>query len=165
MIEKEFIFKNENIIKDKDGDIISKIIICNILNNTKQDNKIEKEKNIELSVKYKVLSEYTSHFAKIENENPNIDKEELKLIEQNYNDESENIEQEENNWISDSDEDIGKKNKKIIRKPKKKKIINEDAEIEDVVELEDEEQNQMSVIKRQEKGNQRKRNMYQKKVI
>ena len=107
LIEKELIFKNENITKDEDGDLISKIIIGNILNNSNQDNKIEKEKNIELSLKYKVLSEYTSLFAKIENENPNIDKEELKLIEQNYNDESENIEVEILH-NSDSDEYIEK---------------------------------------------------------
>lgn len=82
-IEKDFIFKKNNMTKDEDGDIISKIIIGNILNNINQKNAIEKEKNIELSLKYKVLSEYTSLFAKIENENANIDKQELKLIQQN----------------------------------------------------------------------------------
>lgn len=90
--------------KDEDGDIISKIIIGNILNNINQKNVIEKEKNIELSLKYKVLSEYTSLFAKIENENENanIDKQELKLIQQNYIEESESeiIIQEENISIS-----------------------------------------------------------------
>ena len=91
LIEKEFIFKKNNMIKDEDGDIISKIIIGNILNNTNKNNAIEKEKNIELSLKYKVLSEYTSLFAKIENENALIDIEKLKLIEQNYNEESENF--------------------------------------------------------------------------
>ena len=103
--KREFVFKKNNRIIEEDGDIISKIIIGNILNNTNQANAIEKEKNIELSLKYKVLSEYTSLFAKIENENAkaNIDKEELKLIEQNYIEEPEINEQEEYISISDTD--------------------------------------------------------------
>ena len=103
--KREFVFKKNNRIIEEDGDIINKIIIGNILNNTNQANAIEKEKNIELSLKYKVLSEYTSLFAKIENENAkaNIDKEELKLIEQNYIEEPEINEQEEYISISDTD--------------------------------------------------------------
>ena len=115
LIEKEFIFKKNKMIKDEDGDIISKIIIGNILNNTNQSNAIEKEKNIELSLKYKVLSEYTSLFAKIENENANIDQQGLKLIQQNY--------------IEEYDK----------KEPNERKIINEDGETEDVEELEDQE--------------------------
>ena len=115
LIEKEFIFKKNKMIKDEDGDIISKIIIGNILNNTNQSNAIEKEKNIELSLKYKVLSEYTSLFAKIENENANIDQQGLKLIEQNY--------------IEEYDK----------KEPNERKIINEDGESEDVEELEGQE--------------------------
>ena len=143
-IEKEFIFKKNNMTKDEDGDIISKIIIGNILNNINQKNVIEKEKNIELSLKYKVLSEYTSLFAKIENENANIDKQELKLIQQNYIEESESeiIVQEENISISDNDsgtieiEEWSPKKRPRKKKPKMmKKCINKEA---DMIELEKE---------------------------
>ena len=129
--------------KDEDGDIISKIIIGNILNNINQKNVIEKEKNIELSLKYKVLSEYTSLFAKIENENANIDKQELKLIQQNYIEESESeiIVQEENISISDNDsgtieiEEWSPKMRPPKKKTKMKKCINKEA---DMIELEKE---------------------------
>jgi len=130
--------------KDEDGDIISKIIIGNILNNINQKNVIEKEKNIELSLKYKVLSEYTSLFAKIENENANIDKQELKLIQQNYIEESESeiIVQEENISISDNDsgtieiEEWSPKKRPRKKKPKMmKKCINKES---DMIELEKE---------------------------
>ena len=126
-------------IKDEDGDIISKIIIGNILNNTNKNNAIEKEKNIELSLKYKVLSEYTSLFAKIENENALIDIEKLKLIEQNYNEESENYIQEEyelNSQISDNDSEPIEYDEKTSKKlPKKKKNCNKKS---DIIELEEE---------------------------
>ena len=139
LIEKEFIFKKNNMIKDEDGDIISKIIIGNILNNTNKNNAIEKEKNIELSLKYKVLSEYTSLFAKIENENALIDIEKLKLIEQNYNEESENYIQEEyelNSQISDNDSEPIEYDEKTSKKlPKKKKYCNKKS---DIIELEEE---------------------------
>ena len=63
-IIKKLYFDDENKISEKDGDIISKIIIGNILNNTEMN----KETNIELSKKYQVLSEYTSLYAEMENE-------------------------------------------------------------------------------------------------
>ena len=139
LIEKEFIFKKNKMIKDEDGDIISKIIIGNILNNTNQSNVIEKEKNIELSLKYKVLSEYTPLFAKIENENTNVDQQGLKLIEQNYIEDSEISAQEENISISDDDSgnsEDGKKVKvKYHGKPKMKKYVNRKG---DIISLEEE---------------------------
>ena len=138
LIEKEFIFKKNKIIKDEDGDIISKIIIGNILNNTNQRNAIEKEKNIELSLKYKVLSEYTSLFAKIENENANIDQQGLKLIQQNYIEDSEIIAQEENILNEDGESDDVEEledQKTGKKKPKMKKYICNKG---DIIELEEE---------------------------
>ena len=138
LIEKEFIFKKNNMIKDEDGDIISKIIIGNILNNTNQRNAIEKEKNIELSLKYKVLSEYTSLFAKIENENANIDQQGLKLIQQNYIEDSEIIAQEENILNEDGESDDVEEledQKTGKKKPKMKKYICNKG---DIIELEEE---------------------------
>ena len=62
LIKKEINFDNN--ISENDGDIISKIIIGNILNNTD----LPQEKNIELSKRYQVLSKYTSLYAEVENE-------------------------------------------------------------------------------------------------
>ena len=67
LIKKEFVFDKNNIFKEKDGNIISKIIIGNILNN----NELPKEKDIELALKYQILSKYTSLYAEMENENNN----------------------------------------------------------------------------------------------
>ena len=55
---------NINLIIKNDGDIISKIIIGNILKNAD----LPQDKNIELSKRYQVLSKYTSLYAEIENE-------------------------------------------------------------------------------------------------
>ena len=63
-IIKELYFDKENKITENDGDIISKIIIGNILNNTE----LNEETNIELSKKYQVLSKYTSLYAEMEND-------------------------------------------------------------------------------------------------
>ena len=63
-IDKNFIFTKDNILSNTDGDIISKIIIGNILKN----NNIDEEKEINLSKKYQILSQNTSLFAEIENE-------------------------------------------------------------------------------------------------
>ena len=78
LVKKNYVFNknNNNYICENDGDIISKIIIGNILNNTN----INHEKNIELSKKYQVLSKYTSLYAEIENEIAN--KNEMSYIEQ-----------------------------------------------------------------------------------
>ena len=73
-IREEITFSNNDIIKIPDGDIISKIIIGNIL---KKNNNNE-EKEISLSKKYQILSKKTSLFAEIENESQIIG--ELKKI-------------------------------------------------------------------------------------
>jgi len=64
LIKKNLIFDNNNIICENNGDIISKIIIGNILNNTV----LNPKKSLELSRKYQVLSKYTSLYAEVENE-------------------------------------------------------------------------------------------------
>ena len=69
-------FPNKNILQLPDGDILSKIIIGNILKNN-SDTKIN-EQEIALSIKYKILSKKTSLFAEIENESKIIG--ELKKI-------------------------------------------------------------------------------------
>ena len=80
-MKKECIFEYNHILKDKDGDIISKIIIGNILNDQNTKNNITKENNIKLSIKYNVVSEYTSLFGKIESDKAIIDEKGLKIIE------------------------------------------------------------------------------------
>ncbi len=67
---------NKNILELPEGDILSKIIIGNILKNN-SDTKIN-EQEIALSIKYKILSKKTSLFAEIENESKIIG--ELKKI-------------------------------------------------------------------------------------
>ena len=67
---------NKNIFELPDGNILSKIIIGNILKNN-SDTKIN-EQEIALSIKYKILSKKTSLFAEIENESKIIG--ELKKI-------------------------------------------------------------------------------------
>ena len=79
LIKKDFIFDEKNIIKEEDGDIISKIIIGNILNN----NELEINKDIELAKKYQVLSKSTSLYAEVENENANANLSQLEVVEQN----------------------------------------------------------------------------------
>ena len=69
-------FPNKTILELPDGDILSKIIIGNILKNN-SDTKIN-EQEIALSIKYKILSKKTSLFAEIENESKIIG--ELKKI-------------------------------------------------------------------------------------
>ena len=119
LIKKELIFDNNNIIVEKDGDIISKIIIGNILNNTE----LNEDKSIELSKKYQVLSKYTSLYAEIENEIAN--KNEMMIIKQK--DIEKNI-----NSDSDSDRDnrnfIKMKKRSMPRGIKYKKIIECDSD-------------------------------------
>ena len=67
---------NKNIFELPDGDILSKIIIGNILKNN-SDTKINEQES-DLSIKYKILSKKTSLFAEIENESKIIG--ELKKI-------------------------------------------------------------------------------------
>ena len=67
---------NKNNFELPDGDILSKIIIGNILKNN-SDTKINEQES-DLSIKYKILSKKTSLFAEIENESKIIG--ELKKI-------------------------------------------------------------------------------------
>ena len=65
--QKEYHFKSDEILKMKDGEELSKLIIglsfkYNIINNEKEQ--------IDFSKKYQVLSEYTTLFADIENDVP-----------------------------------------------------------------------------------------------
>ena len=65
--QKEYQFKSDEILKMKDGEELSKLIIglsfkYNIINNEKEQ--------IDFSKKYQVLSEYTTLFADIENDVP-----------------------------------------------------------------------------------------------
>ena len=117
LVKKNLIFNNKcnNFICEKDGDIISKIIIGNILNNTN----LEPEKNLELSRGYQVLSKYTSLYAEVENEFKN--KNEMLYIEQ---DDGRDIHTYKKDINSDSDSDSYKdgKCKKKCSKDKCKKI-------------------------------------------
>ena len=119
LIKKEINFDNNNIfISENDGDIISKIIIGNILNNTD----LPQDKNIELSKRYQVLSKYTSLYAEVENEKSTQN--EMLKIEQKKLEEIEESE-------SDSDNDIKKpKPKKRRRKCYRKKKIESDSDSE-----------------------------------
>ena len=119
LINKEINFDNNNIfISENDGDIISKIIIGNILNNTD----LPQDKNIELSKRYQVLSKYTSLYAEVENEKSTQN--EMLKIEQKKLEEIEESE-------SDSDNDIKKpKPKKRRRKCNWKKKVESDSDSE-----------------------------------
>ena len=112
LVKKNYIFdnNNNNCICENDGDIISKIIIGNILNNTS----LEPEKNIELSRRYQVLSKYTSLYAEIENEFKNQN--EMSYIEQ-----SDGRDIHAANYIIDSDSDDSGVYEKKSRSKKCKK--------------------------------------------
>ena len=112
LVKKNYIFdnNNNNCICENDGDIISKIIIGNILNNTS----LEPEKNIELSRRYQVLSKYTSLYAEIENEFKNQN--EMSYIEQ-----SDGRDIHAANYIIDSDSDDSDIYEKKSRSKKCKK--------------------------------------------
>ena len=101
LTKKEYLFDEKNIFKEEDGDIISKIIIGNILNNKS----IEANEEIELAKKYQVLSKSTSLYAKLENENANKNLSQLEVVEQS-----------ELNYIEPNN---NKKVKKIRKKLKK----------------------------------------------
>ena len=128
-VKKEIIFDDKNIIKENDGDIISKIIIGNILNN---NNSIEINKEIELAKKYQVLSKSTSLFAEVENEDSNAALSQLEVVEQNeYNyskiekkeqlNKSDSESEDEKDKSSDSDEESRRKYKKKMNISSKKK--------------------------------------------
>ena len=67
-IKENLVFDDEKIINIPDGEILSKIIIGNILKNKN----ISKEEEIELSKKYQILSKNTSLFAEISGNEPKI---------------------------------------------------------------------------------------------
>ena len=131
LIKKEYTFDNNNILKEKDGDIISKIIIGNILNN----DLVGKTKDIELSKKYQILSKNTSLFIFVENETPNETLSHLEIIEQKL------ISDEPNKFLkkkgrrnlkkwSSSEESSEEEKKKRIKKRNKtrKKCDSDDSE-------------------------------------
>jgi hypothetical protein len=60
--------KNKNIIKVKDGDEMSKIIVGKALKNNKELI-TDKKKEVEFATKYQILSKNTAFFAEILNEN------------------------------------------------------------------------------------------------
>ena len=149
LIKKEIIFNDENILKENDGDIISKIIIGNILNNKENNNSIEIKKEIELAKKYQVLSKSTSLFAEVENENSNATLSQLEVVEQSENNftqkekeekinksdsdsEDVDVKDKSSDSESESEEDKKRKVKKRIKTKKykkmKKKNISEDSE-------------------------------------
>ena len=64
---ENFLFTKDNIIKEKEGDIVGQIIIGNLLKNSELDKNLE----IKLSKNYQVLSKKTSLFAVVENEEQN----------------------------------------------------------------------------------------------
>jgi hypothetical protein len=67
-IKENFVFDDKKIINIPNGEILSKIIIGNILKNKN----ISKEEEIELSKKYQILSKNTSLFAEISGNEPKI---------------------------------------------------------------------------------------------
>ena len=60
-------FDKDNIIKIKDGSILNKIIISNLLNSNNGNNSIDEKTCLELSTTYQVLSKYTALYAEIIN--------------------------------------------------------------------------------------------------
>ena len=64
---ENYAFTKDNIIKEKEGDLISQIIIGNLLKNSELDENLE----VKLSKNYQILSKKTSLFAVVENEEQN----------------------------------------------------------------------------------------------
>ena len=132
LIKEVYIFDEKNIIKENDGDIISKIIIGNILNSN--NNSIEEKQEIELAKKYQVLSKSTALYAEIENEDANKALSQLEVVEQSeinsidpnnyykkkiYNDSEESEKSESSSSSSDSEND-SESDDEVKRPPKKK---------------------------------------------
>ena len=67
-INEKYIFSDEKIIKENDGEIIGQIIIGNILKNT---NNLDENLEIKLSKNYQILSKKTSLFAVAEGQEVN----------------------------------------------------------------------------------------------
>ena len=76
LINKKYSFDNNKIINIPNGEILSKIIIGNILKNTN----LSKDEEIDLSTKYQILSKNTTLFSEITNDSKIIG--ELKKIEE-----------------------------------------------------------------------------------
>ena len=66
---ENYIFPNDKIIKEENGEIIGQIIIGNLLKSS--DNNLDENVEIKLSKNYQVLSKKTSLFAIAEGEEPN----------------------------------------------------------------------------------------------
>ena len=66
---ENFIFSNDKIIKEEDGEIVGQIIIGNILKNA--DDKFDENTEIKLSKNYQILSKKTALFAVAENDESN----------------------------------------------------------------------------------------------
>ena len=137
LIKKEYIFDEKNIFKEEDGDIISKIIIGNILNN----NSINSTEEIELAKKYQVLSKSTSLYAKLENENANKNLSQLEVVEQN-----------ELNYIEQNNNKKVKKIKKNI----KKNYSSESSSSNESSSSDSESESDDDGCKKKEKGNGKK---------
>ena len=101
LIKEEFIFDEKNIIKENDGDIISKIIMGNILNN---NNTFEEKQEIVLAKKYQILSKSTALYAEIENEDANKALSQLEVVEQSEINSIEPIKYYKKNKDNDSEE-------------------------------------------------------------
>ena len=96
---ENFIFSNEKIIKEKDGEIVGQIIIGNIIKNS--DN-LEDNLEIKLSKNYQILSKKTSLFAVAEGQESNKisefkqikkrEKPKYNIEEDDYNDKDDDIE-------------------------------------------------------------------------
>ena len=126
LIKKNLIFDNNNIICENNGDIISKIIIGNILNNTTLNHK----NSLELSRKYQVLSKYTSLYAEVENEY--VNQKEMLIIEQNKERDNKSDSESDIESVRESDSDSRnyRKSKRNRYRKRKKFYISSDSESE-----------------------------------
>ena len=143
LVKKEYFFDETNILKEEEGDIISKIIVGNILNN---NNDMETSEEIALAKKYQVLSKSTALYAKLENENANKNLSQLEVVEQselkyidkkNISNESSSSSESESKSENDSEDENEKyvsrkyKRKRKCRAKKKKVILSESCDSEE----------------------------------
>ena len=143
LVKKEYFFDETNILKEEEGDIISKIIVGNILNN---NNEMETSEEIALAKKYQVLSKSTALYAKLENENANKNLSQLEVVEQselkdidkkNISNESSSSSESESKSENDSEDENEKyvsrkyRRKRLCRGKKKKVILSESCDSEE----------------------------------
>ena len=111
---ENYVFSNEKIIKEIDGEIIGQIIVGNIIKN--KDNNLDDNIEIKLSKNYQVLSKKTSLFAVAEGQESNkiaefkqVKKKEKPKFDLNFNLSSKrryaNLELEENDENENNDEE------------------------------------------------------------